>query len=272
MIIQEEKEENLGAARRIPNVAQVQLPDQPSYVRTNGAPAPSGTSTSTTATDDTAAINAANTAAAQAALQGAQTVAPKANSTADTPPALVRQPASNSSTAMSDALGMNVVPIGTGVKTLQINPTSDVVKSDASTEVKPSTTATSQVELSVASDLPNMKAGERKRIPVMVKSTEAFSSAVLGVRFDEKKFAVRSVLYGEVFGMGLANTVAKPLGNMGGRMLVSLATADKTVSGTDGVLVFIEIEALADGKPEMTFEKNALNFMAADGKFLQVKF
>jgi len=38
------------------------------------------------------------------------------------------------------------------------------------------------------------------------------------------------------------------------------------------VLVFIEIEALADGKPEMTFEKNALNFMAADGKFLQVKF
>jgi len=117
-----------------------------------------------------------------------------------------------------------------------------------------------------------MKAGERKRIPVMVKSTEAFNSAVIGVRFDEKKLAVRSVLYGEVFGMGLANTVAKPLGNMGGRMLVSLATADKTISGPDGVLVFIEIEALADGKPEMTFDKDALNFIAADGKFLQVKF
>jgi general secretion pathway protein D len=274
MIVQEEKEERLAAARRIPNVATVQLPDQPSYVRTNGsAPSTSGASTPA---DDTAAINAANTAAAQAAAQGApqttpETAALKANSTADTPPALVRQPAPSSSTAMSNALGMNVVPIGTGVKILQINPTSDVVKSDAATET-PATTATSQVELSFATDLPNMKAGERKRIPVMVKSTEAFNSAVIGVRFDEKKLAVRSVLYGEVFGMGLANTVAKPLGNMGGRMLVSLATADKTISGPDGVLVFIEIEALADGKPEMTFEKNALNFMAADGKFLQVKF
>ena len=277
MIIQEEREENLAAARRIPNVAKVQLPDQPNYVPSNGAPAATtGASASAVPVDDTAAMNAANTAAAQAAVQtgapqiSSQMTAKNSDVASDTPPALVRQPATNGAAALSSALGMTVAPIGTGVQTLKIMPTSDTVKADA--EVKPAATATSQVELSVATDLSAMKAGEKKRIPVMVKSTDAFTSAVVGVRFDDKKLAVRSILYGDVFGMGLANTVAKPLGNMGGRMMVSLATAEKTVSAMDGVLIFIEIEALSDGKPELTFEQNALNFIAADGKFLQVKF
>ena len=156
------------------------------------------------------------------------------------------------------------------MKTLQITPTANVVKSDAATEAKTAATA-SQVELSFATDLPEMKAGEKKRIPVMVKSTGPFRSAVIGVRFDEKKLAVRSVLFGDVFGMGLANTTANPLINEGGKMFVSLQAADKTVAATDGVLAFIEIEALVDGKPELTVEKNALNFMGIDGRNLLVK-
>ena len=274
MIIQEEREENLAAARRIPNVAHIQLPDQPAYVKTNGAaPATTASSTSTTPADDTAAINAANIAAAQAALRGEpqtrNTVAQNSSSVPDSPPTLVRQSTSNASVAASTALGTSLVPIGTGVKTLQINPTSNVVKAEP-TVANTEATATPQVELNFGGDLPEMKAGEKRMIPVMIKSTGAFRSAVFGVRFDEKQLAVRSVLFGDVFGMGLANTAARPLINEGGKMFVSLLAGEKTVALTDGVLAFIEIEALADGKPVLTVEKNALNFMGVDGKTLQV--
>ena len=95
MIIQEEREENLAAARRVPNVATVQLPDQPAYVRTNAA-APAATASAPA--DDTAAINAANIAAAQATAQNS-------NAVPDSPPALVRQPASSASSAATMRTG-----------------------------------------------------------------------------------------------------------------------------------------------------------------------
>jgi len=38
------------------------------------------------------------------------------------------------------------------------------------------------------------------------------------------------------------------------------------------VLAFVEIEALADGKPEIVLEKDVLNFLAADGRNFAVRF
>jgi general secretion pathway protein D len=237
MIIQEEREELLAAARRIPTTAQVQLPDRPAenpaYVRSTGTPA-------TTA-----------------------------------PATTVNEPETKVAAPKTDGVAMNLVPIDTGVKTLQIKPTSDtsgaagpqvVAASNESAATPP------QVVLSFASQMPDMKAGEKTRIPVMVKSSGPFRSAVLGLRFDEKKIAVRSVMFGDVFGMGVANTLATPFLNQSGRMFVSLSMPDKAVSSTDGVLAFVEIEALADGRPQITLEKEVLNFLAADGKNFAVKF
>lgn len=234
MIIQEERDELLAAARRIPNVAQVQLPDRPAespaYVRSTGASAEPATS---------------NTSGTDAAVTSA--------------------PASNA------GLAMNLVPIDTGVKTLQINQTSD--RSGAKVEpIKSADQGTPVVELTLATDVPEMKAGERRKIPVFVKSSGAFRSAVLGLRFDEKKVAVRSVLFGDVFGMGVANTVAAPFLNQGGKMFVSLSLPDKAVASPQGVLAFVEIEALTDGKVQIDLEKDVLNFLAADGKNFSIKF
>jgi hypothetical protein len=55
-------------------------------------------------------------------------------------------------------------------------------------------------------------------------------------------------------------------------MFVSLSAGDKALSSTDGVLAFVEIEALTDGIPEIALEKDVLNFQTADGKYLPVKF
>jgi len=55
-------------------------------------------------------------------------------------------------------------------------------------------------------------------------------------------------------------------------MYVSLSAGDQTVAATTGVLAYLEIEALADGKPVLSLEKDVLNFLAADGRNLPVKF
>lgn len=224
MIIQEEREELLASARRLPTTAKVQLPDRPvetpAYVRTGNGSTAADNSVPETST------------------------APK-----------------------TDGLAMNLVPIDSGVKTLQIKPTSDTSNSAAGGE-----TSVSNVELTLGSDLPAMKVGEKVRIPVMIKSGSPYRSAVLGLRFDAKKLAVRSVMYGDVFGMGIANTMAAPFLNQNGKMYISLASADQSVAGNNGVLAFVEVEALADGTPDISLERDVLNFITADGKNLGVRF
>ena len=228
MIIQEEREEFLAAARRLPTTAQVQLPDRPA--------------------DSPAYVKADKTTVTPATASDASTSAPR-----------------------SEGVALNLVPIDTGVKTLQINPTSDTSVS-AGDRVQTSEASLPRVDLTIGGDLPVMKKGEKVRIPVLVKSSGPFRSAVLGMRFDEKRLAVRSVMFGDVFGMGIANTAASPFLNQGGRMYVSLSAGDQTVAATTGVLAYLEIEALADGKPALVLEKDVLNFLAADGRNLPVKF
>jgi len=240
MMIQEEREELLAAARRIPNVAQIQLPDRqaekPAYVRTGTAPDSSPAA-------GTEAVSS-NTAPQQAPSTGP---------------------------------GMNLKPIDSGVKTLQINQTSDTSKAGqpeiGNAVETPADASVPKVELALAGDIPAMKAGEKTRIPVMVKSTGSFRSAVLGLRFDDKKLAVRSVMFGDVFGMGVANSIATPFLNQNGKMYVSLSTSGNQSAGLmQGVLAYIEVEALVDGKPEIVLERDVLNFLAADGKNLAVQF
>ena len=192
-----------------------------------------------------------------------------------TSPASTTAASETVTTPKTDGLAMKLVPIDSGVKTLKINQTSDTSRAgqpDPGKTVETRDVSAPNVELTLAADIPTMKAGEKVRIPVMVKSSGPFRSAVLGLRFDGTKLAVRSVLYGDVFGTGIANTAASPFLNQNGKMYVSLSAAERTVAGTEGVLAFVEIEALADGKPELTLERDVLNFLAADGKNLAVKF
>ena len=72
--------------------------------------------------------------------------------------------------------------------------------------------------------------------------------------------------------MGIANSIATPFLNQNGKMFVSFSAGDKALSSTEGVLAFVEVEALADGKPEIALEKDVLNFLSADGKNIPVKF
>ncbi len=212
MIVQEELDEKLATARRLPTNSEVQLPDQkPEYVQTN--------------------TGAAATAGVTAQPQ---------------PDAAVK-------------------PIDTSVKTLKLDQTADVVKQpEAGAEAaKPS------AEMTI-DPLPEMKAGEKRRVAVKVKGTADFRSAVLGLNFDENKVAIRAVALGDVFGES-ANTQVTPFFNQGGKLFLSLSGKGQSVISPNGTLAYVEIEALADGKPVITFEKDMVNFLTAEGKNFAVK-
>jgi len=240
MIIQEERDELLATARRLPTTVQVQLQDQPAYVRTE-------------ATQSNAA------AAPVSENKGSENIANKTE---------------------IDAL--NLRPIDTSVKTLQINQTSDTpipvepaeipIKTPDAANVQTQPAAGLTAELQLPGSLPELQTGEKTKVAVMVKSSAAFRSAVLGLRFDQKKLAVRSVSFGDIFGAGVANTNVAPFLNQNGKMFVSLSLPEGTVATSAGVMAFVEVEALSDGRIEIALEKDVLNLLAADGKNFAVKF
>ncbi len=84
--------------------------------------------------------------------------------------------------------------------------------------------------------------------------------------------AIRNVSFGDVFGRELAQTAVTPFLNQGGKMYVSLSTSKDISENSSGTLAYIEIEALADGKPEILFDANVMSFLTADGKNFTVKY
>lgn len=249
MLIQEEIEEQLAAARRLGNNTAVQLPDQPvtdapTYVKGNpAAPTAAGSTGAASTTENTKPSTEAPTTATTAA---------------------------------------NIKPIDAGnVKTLQITPTSDTA--DNSLVPKPVNlplvemslknaepkAAAAEAALQFVPGLPEMKVGQKVTLAVLVKSASVFRSVMLGVKFDEKNLKIGAVSYGDVFG-DLKGKAAAPFLNQNGKMYVSLPAAKD--ASTTGVLAFIEVEALADGRHQIAFDADSTNLLTADGKNFAIKF
>jgi hypothetical protein len=221
MVIEEDRQELLAAARRVPNKVEVQVPDRPAeapeYVKTAGAQVP--------------------------AVNGAQ---PVAESKAD---ATILKPIDNS------------------VKTLQLTQTADTSGNGVAAEIKADPSAQADIALTLGLDLPDLKAGEKIKVPVMVDGTGKFRSAVLGLTFDAAKVTVRGVTYGEIFGLN-ANAMATPYLNQDGKMFVSLNNKEAEDIGANGTIAYVELEALVAHRPVIRFDRDAVNFMTAGGKNL----
>jgi hypothetical protein len=132
-------------------------------------------------------------------------------------------------------------------------------------------TAARSVAVAFGAEMPESKAGTKFKVPVMITGNGAFSSGVIGLKFDDKKLAVRNVFFGDVFGGKLAGMTATPFLNQNGKMYVSLTTKDGAEVAAAGTLAVVEIEMLADGTPAIAFDNDVLNFLSADGKNFAVK-
>ena len=243
MLVQEDRDEMLAAARRVPNTATVQLPDQqaetPTYVQASTKP--------------------------QENVQPPVVTDPK--------PAVTNPSA-------TDALAAALRPIDTSVKNIQVTQTADTTSTPAVKTLQPKDDSSETAALNTAptanvrfaSPFPAMKRGDKIKIAVAVDGTKAFRSAVLGFRYDDKKLAIRSINFGDVFGSGITGTDVAPFLNQNGKTFVSLSMPQGVVQSPSGVLAVIEVEALADGQPEITFERDVMNMLTADGKNFAVKF
>jgi hypothetical protein len=49
-------------------------------------------------------------------------------------------------------------------------------------------------------------------------------------------------------------------------MYVTLSPALAEMAGSSGVIAYIEIEALAEGKPEITFDRQTVTVLTPEGK------
>ena len=243
MVIQEVVEEQLANARRLGNNTAVQLPDQkvedaPAYVKSDAVQTSANTETKTENT-----------------------------------PALTQ-------VSQTDLKTANIQPIdSSNVKTLQVTPTSDT--STQSVLPKPMTlplienaetnAATPKAEVQFLPNLPEMKKGDKTKIAVLIKSATGFRSTVMGLKFDATKLAVRTVSYGEVYGE-MAGKAATPFLNLNGKLYVTLSSAKDTAENASGILAYIEVEALTDGKQEIAFDPDMMNIVSSDGKAFTVKF
>ena len=253
MITQDEQEELLASARRIGNTVAVQLPDQkgdaPVYVKSN---------------------------AAQTSV--AQNIEPTETKSSASNPAL-------NLTADNSASSLNIKPIESKVKTLQIEQTADktegpasvepsanAAKSPETAEAEESNDAKPAADFQLLGDLSNMKAGEKTKVALLVRSGSSFRSAILGLRFDDKKLAVRSVSYGDVFGAKMVNTNAALFQNQNGKASVSLIAPQENAENTTGILAYIEVEALTDGRQEISFDREMINLLTANGKNFTVRY
>ena len=245
MIIEEEQEEQIAAARRSPTNTSVQLPDQPNagpeYVRTASAQTGSDNNTTASATPNSASA------------------APNIDASVLKPIDTSARTIDIKQTSDTSAAPVVPAPIADQKRTLQ-----------PVEETTPEKTTLPRAGFRFG-DIGDMKAGERAKIAVYVDGSAPFRSAALGFKFDSKKLAIRSVQFGEVFGQKLANTAAAPYLNQDGKMYVSLSS-DDMVQKTSGVIAYIEVEALTDGRPEISFDKDMLNLLTADGKNFVVSF
>ena len=241
MIVQEEREEQLAAARRISNYANLQLPDQP-------VDAPTYVKSTTDATE----------------------VATK--STTLTEVSLPNKPAAESKTAT-----LNIRPIDSSSRTLPIIQTSE---STENTEPKPISTKTPEKVLTIPNAdlrlfMPNvgeMKVGEKAKISVLISSEAEFQSAIVAIGFDPKKIAIRRVSYGDVFGKTFADKQANPYFNSNGKLYVTLSADEMTKVIDSDVLAYFEIEALAAGKPEISFVQNVFGLINENGQSFVLNF
>lgn len=248
MIIEEERGEQLALARRLPTNPNIQLPDQkvqdqPKYVKSNPAEVSKSENESEAVTAD---------------------VSPKPEEKTETAPA-------------------NVKPIDTSSKTLNLTETSVPTEKILTEKVLPiekeepattteNNTAKPSATIKLMSSLPEMKRGEKTKVAVMIQSATAFRSAALGLQFDPNKVAVRTIGYGDVFGREMAQTPLTPFINQGGRTYFSLSTDKDILPNSSGILAYVEIEALTDGKPEVAFDTDVMNVMAADGKIFSLNY
>jgi general secretion pathway protein D len=296
MLIDAEREEHLArvakaareAARSLPTNQTVQLPPPPGE-EVSFVPAPKALAdasanlsannagaTTTTTTTTAAATPAANTTAAPATEATAKTEPPAAaNTSAKTPDAQTAIPSSTSAATSPQpqpapaSLNEGAKPQALPVVNTAATPTTSAAAGDA----RPAAATESTAELLLVPERQEMKVGEKRRVMVFLKTDAPIGLATATLRFDPRALAVRSVSQGILTADASKAPALNHSVDASGVLLVSVSPAAGAQPLTgEGLLLIIEVEALAAGEAALTLDADKLHLIASDGRKINARF
>ncbi|HEX6622753.1 MAG TPA: secretin N-terminal domain-containing protein, partial [Pyrinomonadaceae bacterium] len=130
----------------------------------------------------------------------------------------------------------------------------------------------SAAELLLLPEQQEAKVGERRRVMVFMKTDAPVGLATATLRFDPKVLAVRSVSQGILTGDKATTPGVTQSIDQSGVLVVSVAPAAGAAPLTgEGLLLIIEVEALAAGEGSLTFDAGKVHLIATDGRTIRAK-
>jgi hypothetical protein len=134
---------------------------------------------------------------------------------------------------------------------------------------------TNAVELRLMPERGAMLVGEKQRVALALATKESLGTATIKLRFDPRVIAVRGVSQGSLLAGAPANTAPTLMQSIdpSGALLISVQTPSGTPLKTGmNIMLFIEVEALAGGESEISFDKDVVRLANADGRAASMLF
>jgi hypothetical protein len=133
---------------------------------------------------------------------------------------------------------------------------------------------TAQISLNTGDEL--LKVGEKRWVTLKLNSDVSLALGTVALRFDPKVLKIRTISAGTL--MARVKSGSEPSASItqsidpAGVCLVSISNLNGVASiKGEGVLLFIEVEALAPGDAGITFEKAAMHFLGTDARDVVVE-
>jgi general secretion pathway protein D len=287
MLRENERDDQIAAARRIPKEVTVQLQDAPAYV-----PAPKAADT-TAANQTTPAVNtvAQNNETRPPQTQPAVVTAPVNGNNGDTAnaknDATMPQPKAAPLTNQSDPAAAKTLDVATAIKNVvtpstSVNETSANAKQDATVtapveDLAPKSPATnltaktaeplpSVIELRLTPAKTEMTAGEKRQLSIELDSEAPLGLAVVMIRFDPNVVRINNVAPGTMFADARTAPAITQSTEQKGVLLVSIAPAAGSQISGQGALVNFEVEAIAAGDSSIAFDLSNVHLVTSDGR------
>lgn len=306
MMIEVEREDQLAAARRIPQNVVVQLPDMeppPAYVPAPKALMPTSDNTTAAAQPATAKTETpavATPASATNLPQPSNALADAiAQLTGDPPPmpaALVDKPAAAtprpvevaqslstpgalpSATKMTPATMLEKVE-GTTDSSFKNQADSDKSsfgeKLKAGLFGKPAAPPEPVLVAAEARLLPTqqeMKVGEKQRIALVLISKEPLGNTILRLHFDPHFIAVRNVAAGDwPNGAATAPSIMQSIDPAGIVAVAISPQAGTPLKSGANIVLFLDVEAIATGESAISFDQANAHVVTSDGRAVKLQ-
>jgi general secretion pathway protein D len=155
----------------------------------------------------------------------------------------------------------------TAEKTAPTTPAAKVAAPTATTHAPLAAMTEGGTMLYVLSGQKEMRVGEKQRLMLLVKTSTPLGLAAATLKFDPRFVAVRGVTHGSLFGEGKESLpTITPSIDPRGSLLALIAPAANTPINGMGVLLFVEIEAVAVGESDVTLDQAGIHLMSVAGQ------